>query len=96
MNEQEEREYNKAQRFVSYERRRMDKLRDKEIADLRAEVRGLDAKVDALNIKLAWITGIMAVVIFLANIIGPVIAARYFGACYRASTSRGTRRSRSR
>ncbi len=76
----EEIEYNRAKRFVTYERRRLDKLRDKEIADLRREVEDLDRKVDALQVRLAYMTGVLAVVIFAANIAGPVIAQRVFGA----------------
>lgn len=66
-------------RGVSYERRRMDALLDNQIVDLKRQVNELDHKVDTLNIRLAWLAGGLALVTFVANIIGPIIAVRLAG-----------------
>ncbi len=62
-----------------YERRRIDHMRDGQIQDLKSKVDELDRKVDSLNVRLAWLAGGLAIVTFLANIVGPIIALRLLG-----------------
>lgn len=65
----------------AYSRRRIDELTDQRIRDLgrevgilREQVRELDAKVDALSNRIAWLFGGLAVFSFVLNIVGPAIA----------------------
>lgn len=59
-----------------YERRRADELAESRFRRLERKVDGLDTKVDALSTKLALIAGGLAVLSFLFNIIGPIVADR--------------------
>lgn len=57
----------------SYYRRRIDELVDRRLQRIEDAIRSLDARTDILDHRLAWFAGALAVLIFLAQLIGPAI-----------------------
>jgi hypothetical protein len=56
-----------------YYRRRVDELLDDRIRGIAHTVNTLDGRVDGIDSKLSRVFGGLAVIVFLATIIGPVI-----------------------
>lgn len=57
-----------------YTRRRIDQMTDQRFRSIEGKVDEIDRKVDALSNRLAWLIGALAVLSFILNIVGPVIA----------------------
>ena len=65
---------------AAYFRRRADFVTDMRLRRLEDKVDGLDSKVDVLTIRLAIVGAFVSLTIIAANIIGPTIAYKLFGA----------------
>ena len=61
---------------VTRYQRRADDLQEDRYRRLQSKVDEVDAKVDALHIRMAYWSGGLALLVILVNIIGPVIVER--------------------
>jgi hypothetical protein len=61
-----------------YYRSRTDQLMDHRLTAIERGLRDLDRRADALDRRLNLVFGALAVVMFAANIIGPVVAQVVF------------------